>query len=63
MEHSLRALLERLLKHDIDFVLAGGLESIVHGSPIVTYDIDSCVAINEIEINKLREALVVDSKK
>ncbi len=57
MRDNLKALLERLLKHEIDFVLAGGLASIVHGSPLVTYDIDICIEINETEVKKLREAL------
>jgi len=57
MRENLKALLERLLKNEIDFVLAGGLASTIHGSPIVTYDIDICIAINETEVAKLREAL------
>lgn len=57
MQSNLRALLERLLIHQVDFVLAGGLACVVHGSPLVTQDIDICVAINEREIKKLREAL------
>lgn len=57
MRDNLKALLERLLKHEIDFVLAGGLASVVHGSPVVTYDLDICLAINDVQIKKLREAL------
>ena len=57
MQNGLRLLLERLLRHDIDFVLVGGLASVVHGSPLVTNDIDICVRIHETQIAKLREAL------
>lgn len=57
MRNNLKALLERLLKSEIDFVLAGGLASVVYGSPVVTYDIDICIAINETQVKKLREAL------
>jgi len=54
---NLKALLERLLKYDIDFVLAGGLACTVHGSPLVTQDIDICFAINDEQVSKLRKAL------
>lgn len=57
MRDNLRVLLKRLLEFDIDFVLAGGLAAVVHGSPVVTQDIDICIAINEVEVRKLRNAL------
>ena len=57
MQDNLKLLLERLLRYDIDFVLAGGLASVVHGSPVVTQDIDICIAINETQVGKLRGAL------
>ena len=41
----------------MDFVLAGGFACVVHGSPLVTQDIDICVAFNDLQIAKLREAL------
>lgn len=57
MRDNLKELLQRLLVHDVDFVLAGGLACTVHGSPLVTQDIDICIAINDHEVSKLREAL------
>lgn len=57
MRDNLKILLQRLLSHDVDFVLAGGLACTVHGSPLVTQDIDICVAINDSQISKLRAAL------
>ena len=57
MQLNLKALLERLLSHEIDFVLVGGFASVVHGSPIVTYDLDICITITEKEVKKIREAL------
>ncbi len=57
MQTNLKQLLERLLQHNIDFVLAGGFACVVHGSPLVTQDIDICLAINEEQIGKLRLAL------
>ncbi len=57
MRENLKALLELLLQNEIDFVLAGGLACVVHGSPIVTYDIDICISIDEEQVAKLRSAL------
>lgn len=52
MRDNLKILLQKLLNHDVDFVLAGGLACTVHGSPLVTQDIDICVAINDTQLSK-----------
>lgn len=57
MQQNLKALLERLLSHRIDFVLIGGFAATVHGSTLVTQDIDICTTITDAEIAKLRDAL------
>jgi predicted nucleotidyltransferase len=54
---NLKALLERLITHNVDFVLIGGFAASVHGCTMVTQDIDICAAITEEEVAKLREAL------
>jgi predicted nucleotidyltransferase len=46
MRDNLKALLKRLLDHDVDFVLAGGLACVVHGSPLVTQDIGDFQAVS-----------------
>jgi predicted nucleotidyltransferase len=53
----LKKLLNLLLENEIDFVLIGGFAAVVHGSTLVTQDLDICAAITEENINKLREAL------
>ena len=57
MRDNLKALLKRLLEHEVNFVLAGGLACAVHGSPLVTQDIDICIFFDDLQIAKLREAL------
>jgi len=57
MRDNLKLLLKRLLNNDVDFVLAGGFACTLHGSPLVTQDIDICVAFDDTQIAKLREAL------
>ena len=54
---NLKGLLELLLKNDIDFVLIGGFATLVHGSTLVTQDLDICAAITEEQVTKLRQAL------
>jgi hypothetical protein len=54
---NLKELLKNLLGHDIDFVLIGGFAAVVHGSTLVTQDLDICAAITEEQVAKLREAL------
>ncbi len=57
MRRDLKALLKRLLENEIDFVLVGGFACMVHGSPLVTQDIDICLRIDDVQAGKLRAAL------
>ena len=55
---NLKALLERLLQSQVDFVLIGGFAGVVHGSTSVTQDLDICAAMTDENIGFLREALI-----
>jgi predicted nucleotidyltransferase len=52
-----RNLLERLVEHDVEFVIVGGLAGVLHGSPINTQDLDIIYKISEINIENLLRAL------
>ena len=54
---NLSSLLEVLLNANIDFVLIGGFASVVHGSSMVTQDLDVCMLIDPDHIGKLRDCL------
>ena len=54
---NLKALLKTLLEHEIDFVLIGGFAAVVHGSTLVTQDLDICAALTGEQVSKLRDAL------
>jgi hypothetical protein len=54
---NLKALLETLIKSEADFVLVGGFAAVVHGSTLITQDLDICAAITEEQVAKLRAAL------
>ena len=50
----LRKLLKLLLENEIDFVLIGGFAAVVHGSTLVTQDLDICSSMSIENIEKLR---------
>jgi hypothetical protein len=53
--------LNRLLQHlcdaDIDFVIVGGFAATLHGSTLVTRDLDVCAVLSNENVEKLRDAL------
>jgi hypothetical protein len=54
---NLRQLLERLLDAEIDFVVVGGFAAVLHGSTLVTRDLDVCTVLSAANVGKLREIL------
>lgn len=53
----LKKLLKLLLENEIDFVLIGGFAAVVHGSTLVTQDLDICSSMSVENIEKLRSVL------
>lgn len=53
----LSQLLQRLCDADIDFVVVGGFAALLHGSTLVTRDLDVCAVLSHQDVAKLREAL------
>lgn len=51
----LNQLIERLCDAQIDFVIVGGFAGILHGSTLVTRDLDVCTVLSPENITKLRE--------
>ena len=48
----------RLLgRHQVRYVLIGGLAAITHGAPLITQDIDVCYARDDADLEGLGEAL------
>ena len=50
-------LLQRLCDADIDFVIVGGFAATLHGSSLVTRDLDVCAILSSENVAKLRDAL------
>ena len=53
----LNRLIDRLCDADIDFVIVGGFAGILHGSTLVTRDLDVCAVLTPENVAKLRETL------
>lgn len=51
---NLNDLLVLLAKSDIDFVVIGGFAGVLHGSTLVTRDLDVCTVLTPENIEKLR---------
>jgi hypothetical protein len=52
----LNRLLLRLVQADVDFVIVGGFGGVLHGSSLVTRDLDVCAVLTPTNIEKLRLA-------
>jgi hypothetical protein len=50
-------LIERLCDAQIDFVIVGGFAGMLHGSTLVTRDLDVCAVLSADNVAKLRAAL------
>jgi hypothetical protein len=51
----LNRLIERLCDANVDFVVVGGFAGVLHGSTLVTRDLDVCVVLNPENVERLRE--------
>lgn len=50
-------ILDALARHDVSFVLIGGLAARLHGSPTVTVDVEICPARDEDNLHHLADCL------
>lgn len=53
----LNRLLQRLCDAEIDFVIVGGFAAVLHGSALLTRDLDVCAVLTDENVTRLREAL------
>jgi predicted nucleotidyltransferase len=55
--NDINRLLQRLCDAEIEFVIVGGFAAVIHGSSLLTRDLDVCALLTQENVNKLREAL------
>ena len=53
----LNQLLQRLCDADIEFVIVGGFAAMLHGSSLLTRDLDVCAVLTDASVAKLRGVL------
>lgn len=53
----LHHLIQRLSDAEIDFVIVGGFAGMLHGSSLVTRDLDVCAVLSRENVAKLRDVL------
>ena len=53
----MRAIIELLGRHRVDYVLIGGIATRLWGSPLLTDDVDICPATVAVNLRRLAEAL------
>lgn len=51
----LNRLLQRLCDADVDFVIVGGFAAMLHGSSLLTRDLDVCAVLTAENVEKLRQ--------
>jgi len=52
----LNQLLQRLCDADVDFVIVGGFAAMLHGSSMLTRDLDVCAVLTDTSVANLRKA-------
>ena len=57
MTQQLHHLIQRLSDAEIDFVIVGGFAGILHGSSLVTRDLDVCAVLSREHVARLRDVL------
>ena len=50
-------LLDALLSGDVDFVIVGGVAAVLHGSTLLTRDLDICIPLGASSLLRLQSAL------
>jgi hypothetical protein len=50
-------ILKRLIENQIELVVIGGVAALIHGSTVVTRDVDICIRFNEVTLRSLAKAL------
>jgi hypothetical protein len=53
----IRPVLRVLLKHNVDFIVVGGIAAVLRGAPINTFDLDIVHSRNPVNVSRLETAL------
>jgi hypothetical protein len=54
---SFSRILEVLSRHEVEFVVVGGVAAVLHGAPVTTFDLDALVRVEQRNAERLLAAL------
>jgi len=57
MNPSFREILELLNKHEVEYIVVGGVAAVIRGAPVTTFDIDTLVRISDGNATRLLRVL------
>ena len=57
MTPSFSQLLEALNRHQVEYIVVGGVAAVIHGAPMTTFDLDALVRVNQVNAERLVSAL------
>ncbi len=57
MTPSFREILELLNKHEVEYIVVGGVAAVIHGAPVSTFDLDAVFRISDVNAHRLLLAL------
>ena len=58
MKPSFREILEQLNRHEVEYIVVGGVAAVIQGAPVTTFDLDTLVRVGEDNAERL--SLVLD---
>ena len=57
MNPSFREILELLNRHEVEYIVVGGVAAVIQGAPVTTFDLDALVRVGEGNAERLTIAL------
>ena len=57
MNPSFREILESLNKHEVEYIVVGGVAAVIRGAPVTTFDLDALVRVSAENATRLKAAL------
>ena len=57
MNPSFREILELLNKHEVEYIVVGGVAAVIQGAPVTTFDLDALVKVSDDNAERLSRAL------
>ncbi|HRQ63310.1 MAG TPA: hypothetical protein PKZ76_00345 [Xanthomonadaceae bacterium] len=57
MTPSFREILEVLNRHEVEYMVVGGVAAVIHGAPTTTFDLDTLVRLTDANAERLARAL------